>query len=121
MANIFGTIELAANAVPFQTKSGFEVVIDGEVKAAITGKDGEIHGYSVEHVPGSVEGAITVDSQLDLRALFDTTDADVQLSFRGFNMTIVISDATFTGNRSFSTDEGEVPVKFDGKVTVLRD
>lgn len=121
MANIFGTIRVLENAIPYQTKTGFDLVIDGEVRTPIVGKDNEIHGYSVENVAGSIEGAITFSDSLDLRALFDGNGSDVQIEFDGVNLRYVVSDAVFTGPRSMNTDEGEIPVKWNGKVTVLRD
>lgn len=119
MARIFGTITVSANAVNFQTKGDFDIIIGGAINTAIVGKDGRIHGYSVEPVSGSVEGTITVTEELDLVALYALTNGDVQVDFEGFAWQVVVSGATYTGPRSFNTGEGEVPVKFDGDVTLL--
>lgn len=121
MALTFGTIRVSANAIPFQTKTGFEIMLQGGVRTAIVGKDGAIHGYSVEHQAGSIEGAVTYAEGQDLQALFDLSGADVQLEMTGVGITFVVSEAEYTGPRSFSTDEGGIPFKVDGIITVLRD
>ena len=120
MARVFGSITVSANAVAFQTKGDFEITVGGEVLTSIVGKDGRRHGSSVEHVSGSIEGTITASEDLDVNALFNLRNADVQVDFEGFSWQVVCSDADFTGPRTFNTAEGEIPVKFDGDITVLR-
>ncbi len=107
-----GTIFLKVNGVIHNAKGNFTYDLGAPKRDAIVGAD-TVHGYKEAPKAPFIEGAITDRGDLDLNALFNLDGALITLEL-GNGKTIALSDAWYAGEGTASTEEGEVPVRFEG-------
>jgi hypothetical protein len=111
-----GTLFLKVDGVIHQAKGNFTYDLGAPKRDAIVGAD-NVHGYKEAPKVPFIEGAITDRGDLDLEKLFLLDGALVTLEL-GNGKTIALSDAWFAGEGTASTEEAEVPVRFEGKRAV---
>jgi hypothetical protein len=109
-----GTLSLKVNGVIHNAKGNFTYDLGAPKREAIVGPDG-VHGYKEEHKAPFIEGAITDRGDLDLAALFKLDGALITLELAN-GKGIALSEAWFSGDGTASTEEAEVPVRFEGKI-----
>lgn len=107
-----GLIQLQVNGVLQDCKGNFSFGLGSSKKEAIVGSD-RVHGYMEKPQVPFVEGEITDRGSLDLASLFATSDATVTLSLAN-GKTVVLQSAWYAGDGVGNTEEGSVPVRFEG-------
>lgn len=114
MANrrVGGIIFLKINGELFSAKGTFTYDIGVPERTAVVGADA-VHGFMEKPKAPMIEGAITDSSDLQIKNLFELRDATVTLELANGKV-IVLREAFFSGESAISTEEGEVPVKFEG-------
>lgn len=81
-------------------------------REAMVGADG-IHGYKETPQVSMIEGAITDRGTLDLAALATGRDLTITLTLSNGKV-IVLRDAWFAGDGTVTTEESEIPVRWEG-------
>lgn len=118
MGRIGGTIQFIINGVTFRAKSNYDVRFDGEQRESVMGQDGR-HGHKTTQVPGMLSGTISVTDDVSIRDIIDVTNGTVELV--GPNgASYICSDADYTGDRTYNTEEGELNIQFDGLIEEVR-
>lgn len=107
-----GSIFLKVNGVTHQAKGNFTYGLGTPKREAIVGAD-TVHGYKEEQQAPYIEGAITDRGDLDLKALFMLDNALITLEL-GNGKAVALSGSWYAGEGTASTEEGEVPVRFEG-------
>ena len=95
-----------------QAKGEFTYNLGRPKREAVIGVD-VVHGYKEEPQVSMIEGSITDSSDLDLKALVDTTDATITLELANEKV-ISLRQAWFAADGNVSTSEGEIEVRFEG-------
>lgn len=108
-----GFIHVKADGVVLEAKGDFSYDIGGVKREAIIGADGTIHGFKETAVPSYIEGAITDRSDLDTNALFNGTNLTVTLELAN-GKTISQRGAWYAGDRTVTTSESEIKVRWEG-------
>ena len=80
---------------------------------AIIGADG-VHGYKETPQVSYIEGAVTDREDLDLEALVGADECTVTLELNNGKI-ITLSRAWFAGDGTASTEEAEIPIRFESK------
>jgi hypothetical protein len=107
-----GLIQLKVNGEIQDAKGTFTYNLGLPKREAIVGADG-IHGYKeVPQVP-FIEGAITDRGTLDVAALAGGKGLTVALSLSN-GKDIVLGEAWWAGEGTVSTEEAEIPVRWEG-------
>lgn len=107
-----GLIELQVAGVKHDAKGSFSYNLGRPVREAIVGAD-SVHGFKEAPQVAFIEGEVTDRGTLDLAQLLNTTDATVTLTLANGKV-IVLRDAWFAGEGTASTEEGAIPVRFEG-------
>lgn len=107
-----GLIQLQVNGEIFDAKGSFSYNLGRPMREAIPGSDG-IHGYKETPQVAFIEGAITDRGNLDVATLVSQRDVTVTLTL-GNGKVIVLRDAWFAGEGTASTEEAEIPVRWEG-------
>ena len=97
-----------------RAKGNFTYVLSGFKREGIVGADGH-HGFKETPIIGSIEGDLTDFAGLNLGELFDSDDVTVTLSLNNGKI-IVANEAYYAGDRTGSSEEGVIPVRFEGEV-----
>lgn len=113
MSRVGGILFCKVNGVQFKAKAtSWTYNLGSPKKEGIVGID-STHGYKEMPVLAFIEGAITDDSALDLKALIGQTDVTVTLEIANGKV-IVLRNAWFAGDTDVTTEEGEIPFRFEG-------
>ena len=107
-----GLIQFQIGGEILDAKGNFSYGLGAPKREAIVGSD-RVHGYKEMPQVGFIEGAITDRGNLDLAALFRLTDATITLSLANGKV-ITLGNAYFAGDGQGSTEEAEIPVRFEG-------
>lgn len=107
-----GIIFVKVDGQQFRAKGEFEYNLGIGKKEAVVGSDG-VHGYKEDPQVGFIQGAITDESTLDVKALQSISDATVTLEL-GNGKVIVLKNAWYAEEGTIKTGEGEIPVRFEG-------
>jgi hypothetical protein len=107
-----GLIQLQTSGEIQDAKGSFSYNLGRPKRETIVGAD-VVHGYKEIPQPAFIEGAITDRGSLDLAALSTGKDLTVTLSL-GNGKVIVLRDAWFAGEGTASSEEGEIPVRWEG-------
>ncbi len=107
-----GIIFLKIDGVQQDVKGQFEYSIQSSQKEAVVGHDG-VHGYKELPVAPMISGVITDRKDLSLKQLAAISDSTITLQL-GNDKVVVIRNAWFSGELKGQTEEGEIPVKFEG-------
>ena len=108
-----GLIQLSAGGVIQDAKGNFSYNLGLPKRETIIGAD-SVHGYKETPQPKVIEGAITDRGTLDLAALAGATGLTVTLQLSN-GKTIVLGSAWFAGDGTASTQEAEIPVRWEGQ------
>lgn len=107
-----GSIQLQVNGEIQDAKGSFTYGLGSPKREAIVGAD-RVHGYKEMPQVAFIEGAITDRGTLDLAALATGKDLTVSLELANGKL-IVLRDAWYAGDGTGSTEEGELPVRWEG-------
>lgn len=107
-----GIIFIKVDGGQLRAKGEFEYNIGQGKREAVVGSDG-VHGYKEDPQVPFIQGAITDEASLDLKAVLNTKDATVTVDLAN-GKTIVLKDAWYAEEGTVKTGEGEIPVRFEG-------
>lgn len=108
-----GLIQVQVGGVIQDAKGSWTYNLGNPKRETIIGADG-VHGFKETPQPKFIEGAITDRGNLDLAALTSTIGATVTLQLSN-GKTIVLGNAWYAGEGTASTEEAEIPVRFEGQ------
>ena len=108
-----GLIQVQVQGEIMDAKGAFTCGYGRHKREAIVGSDG-IHGYKETPQVPYVEGAITDRGNLDVAALLDGRDKTITVSFANGKV-FVLRDAWYAGDGTVSSEEAEIPVRWEGK------
>lgn len=113
-----GVVYLRRNGQLLKMKGALTVKPGGPNREVKAGQDG--HLFSVDTpTPGMIEGTVTWDGQLDLRALQLSENDTIAVEFKNGSR-CVLSEGIFVGEPELNTEENEVSVSWAGTVTFDR-
>lgn len=107
-----GTISLKTDGEIQDAKGNFTYGYGYPKREAIPGAD-RIHGYKETPQVAFIEGAITDRGNLDVGKLVSAKDLTVTLDLAN-GKTLVLRDGWFAGDGTGSTEEAEIPVRWEG-------
>jgi hypothetical protein len=107
-----GLIQVQVQGEVQDAKGNFSYNLGRPKRETIVGPD-RVHGYKETPQPAFIEGAITDRGTLDLGALAIGKDLTITLTL-GNGKVIVLRDAWFAGEGTASSEEAEIPVKWEG-------
>lgn len=110
-----GKIFLKANGIQFDAKGQFEYNLGADRKEMVIGHDGP-HGHKAVPQEAYISGEITDNGTLDLKNdLLNLENATINLEL--YNGKIIsCTQATYTGEGTVQTEEGNIAVRFSGIV-----
>lgn len=108
-----GLIQLQVGGVIQDAKGNFSWNLGVPKRETIVGSDG-VHGYKETPQPCFIEGAITDRGTLDVAALAGGSGLTITLT-TGNGKVIVLRNAWFSGEGTASTEEAEIPVRWEGQ------
>ncbi len=108
-----GTIALQVQGEVQDAKGNFSYNLGRPKREAIIGSD-TVHGYKEMPQIAFIEGAVTDRGNLDLAALATGKDLTITLALANGKL-VALRDAWFAGEGTASTEEGEIPVRWEGK------
>lgn len=109
---IGGIISLKLNGDMYFAKGAFTYNIGRPKKEGVVGSD-RVHGYKETPQIPFVEGEITDRAEMSLEALLDTVDATITLELANGKV-IVLREAWYADEGTGNTEEGAIPVRFEG-------
>lgn len=107
-----GLIQVQINGEIVDAKGSWSYGLGRPLREAIVGSDA-VHGYKEMPQVAFIEGAITDRGTLDVTALVSGRDMTVTLSLANGKV-VVLRDAWFAGEGTASTEEAEIPVRWEG-------
>lgn len=107
-----GLIQLQISGEVQDAKGSFSYNLGRPKRDTIIGSDG-VHGFKETPQVAFIEGAITDRGNLDVAALASGRDLTVTLTLSNGKV-IVLRDAWFAGEGTASTEESEIPVRWEG-------
>lgn len=107
-----GLIQVQVDGEIVDAKGSWSYGLGRPKREAMIGADG-VHGFKETPQVPFIEGAITDRGTLDLAALTLGTNKTVTLSLSNGKV-IVLRDAWFAGDGTASTEESEIPVRWEG-------
>jgi hypothetical protein len=113
---IGGIIQVQVDGTILRAKGDFTYMLGGVKREAVVGTDGEIHGYKETTIVPSIEGAITDDGTVDIKALQGLTDGTITLRLANGKL-ISQSHSWYAAEGKATTAEGEVEVRWEGKTS----
>ncbi len=108
-----GLIQIKANGEIYDAKGSFSYNLGKEKREAIVGSDG-VHGYKAVPQAPFIEGAITDRGNLDVAAVVSGENLTITLTL-GNDKVVVLRDAWYAAEGTASTEEAEIPVRWEGK------
>jgi len=114
MANrrVGGILLFKLNGELFNAKGEFTYDIGAPKRDAVVGADG-VHGFKEMPKVPFIEGALTDNDELDLKALLAFRDSTATLELANGKV-IVIREAYYAGDGNVSSEEGEIPLRIEG-------
>jgi hypothetical protein len=115
-----GIIQIIADGQMLDAKGHFTCNLGGLKRTAILGSNGQVHGFKEETIVPFLEGTITdrgtlQATSLSLAALAASDDITVTLKLANGKV-VVLGNAWFAGEPEVNTEEGEIKVRWEGKV-----
>ena len=108
-----GLIQLQTQGVIQDARGSFSYNLGQVKRDTIVGAD-TVHGYKEVPQAPFIEGSITDRGTLDLAALATGTQLTITLALAN-GKTIVLRNAWFAGEGTASTEEAEIPVRWEGQ------
>lgn len=113
MSRVGGLLFVKVNGVQFKAKAtSFTYNLGSNKKEGIVGVD-SVHGYKELPVLPFFEGTITDDAALDVKSLIGQNDVTVTAELANGKV-FVLRNAWFAGDTDITTEEGEIPFRFEG-------
>lgn len=112
MDRIGGIIRVKVDGAQFFAKGSWTYRINPTKKTMIPGSD-RVHGYTEQPQVPFIEGVITDRGDLDVEALQSISDATVTLELANEKV-IVLRNAVYASEGDITTEEGEIPARFEG-------
>ncbi len=106
-----GQIHFAVNGERMRAKGSFTYNLGQPIKKKILGSD-KVHGTKILPQVPFIEGKITDGSDIDLATLMAATGT-VTLELSN-GKTIAVYNAEYASEGTVDTDEGEIPVRYEG-------
>lgn len=107
-----GVIYLKVDGEQYRAKGSFTTDIGEPKRDAVVGHDG-VHGFKEVPKTPYIEGEITDTGDLELERLFTLRDVTVSLELANGKVH-ALREAWYAGDGTYSTEEGNVPVRFEG-------
>lgn len=107
-----GIIEIKIDGTLYKAKGEFTYNLGVAMKEAVVGADA-VHGYKETPKAPFIEGAITDQVDLDVKALQKTSSATCTLSLANGKV-VVLKDAWYASEGDISSEEGEIAFKMEG-------
>jgi len=112
MAKVAGLIAFKVDGTQHLAKGAFTYNLGHAKKEAVMGANG-VNGYkSTPQVP-FIEGEITLNEDISVADIIDIENANVTLELEN-DSSIVLAEAYYAGEGTGSTEEGSLPVRFEG-------
>lgn len=111
-ARIGGTLFVAVNGVRLSVKGNWTINPGRPKREAIVGAD-QVHGFKEMPQAPSIEGEASVTPDLDLPALLDAVGVTVTAELANGQVG-VLRDAWQAAEGAMGTEEGAVPLRFEG-------
>lgn len=108
-----GTISVQVNGTTQDCKGAWTYNLGRPKREAIKGSDGKIHGYKESVQVPFIEGEITDRGDLDLDAMLSMVDGTVTLQLANTKV-VVLRQAWFAHEGTGNTEEGNIPVRWEG-------
>jgi len=109
-----GIITLQTNGKVMDAVGDFTVNYGQPKREALVGAD-RVHGYKETPQVASISGAIRDDTDLDIiNDILNFTDGTVTLKLSN-GKTAMVEDAFYALEGDMTTEEGQIPVKFEGR------
>lgn len=107
-----GTLYASINGNRIRAKGNFTYNLGLPKREPVIGADG-VHGYKEVQQTAMIEGSTTDRGDLNLEELLTAEGVTFTLDLAN-GKTIALYDAWFAGDGNVTTEEGEVPLKFEG-------
>lgn len=108
-----GTISFSVNGERHLAKGSWTYHLGTPKREAVVGAD-EVHGFKETQQVPFIEGEITDRANLDLKAFMEMSDATATLELAN-GKSINLYDAYNASDGTASSEEGAIPVRFEGK------
>lgn len=107
-----GVINVQTNGEVLDAVGSFTYNLGQNKREMLPGAD-RIHGFKEMPQVPFIEGEVRDSGEFNMTALLNTVDATITLTLAN-GKTIMLREATFTGEGSGATEEGTMPVRFEG-------
>ena len=111
---IGGKLHLKVAGVVMLARGSFNYSPGGFASETVVGLDG-IHGTIDKPFPGFIEGELSDDGSVDVKALQGARDVTVSLALNN-GKTVVGTGMSLVGELAVNADEGSMPFRFEGDV-----
>lgn len=111
-ARVGGTLFIAVNGVRLAVKGNWTVNPGRPKREGVAGMD-QVHGYTEKVQVPFIEGEATVMPDLDVPALLEVRDATITAELAN-GQTAVLREAWQAGEGAMQTEEGNLPLRFEG-------
>ncbi len=108
-----GRIYVRVDGRIIEAKGAFSYGLGNWKRETIMGVDGS-HGYKETPQAAFIEGSTTDSRDLDLAALTTQDDVTVTLELNN-GKTVTLSEAWYAAEGTVSTEEGEIPVRWESR------
>lgn len=110
---LFGLVALKIDGVSYNVKGNCTYNLGIPRREVVVGADG-VHGYKVMPQAAFIEGEISDSQEISLQDFVSVEGATVTAELRNGKV-IVLREATFTGEGTGNTEEGNIAFRFDAK------
>lgn len=107
-----GILSLKIGGELYSAKGEFSYDLGIPKRTAVVGADG-VHGFSEKPKVPFIEGAITDNDALDLKALQTTRDVTATLELANGKV-MVLRECWYASDGVVKSDEGEIPLRLEG-------
>ncbi len=107
-----GIIQFQVGGILQDAKGNFSYNLGRNLREAVVGSDA-VHGYTEKPQVAFIEGEITDRGTLDLNDLVTTKDKTITLELANGKV-IVLRDGWYAGEGTGNSEEGNIPVRFEG-------
>ncbi|WP_299376023.1 phage tail tube protein [uncultured Kiloniella sp.] len=107
-----GKIFFKVDGTQYDAKGGFTYNLGKDKKEGMVGHD-KVHGYKITPQIPFIEGEITDHSKLDVAKLLELDDVTITLELAN-GKTILLRNAWYAHEGTAGTEEGNIPVRFEG-------
>ncbi len=110
---IAGVCYLKVDGAQYNLRGNLKVNFSSSVRTGVAGQD-SVHGFTEAPMVPSIEADISDVGGLSLEALYAISESTVTAELANGKV-YVLRQAWFVGEISVATQDGTIPVKFEGK------